>query len=248
MRSVFLKLYPLFLFIVAIGVISGCHTAFGIYHTVHKGETLYAISRTYDIPVQQLKEANFLRNANTIYPGEQLFIPGASRVKRVDQSKPDQHTKSAKRGNKRNHGGSSTSIGKSKGKSGSSIAPKNKVVFRWPVEGVLTSGFGPRHGKMHTGIDISAPQGTPIVAAAAGTVIYSDNTQRGFGNMVLIQHDHGFYTVYAHNQFNSVHKGDRVRKGDVIGKVGQTGRTTGPHVHFEIRYHKQPIDPLEYLP
>jgi murein DD-endopeptidase MepM/ murein hydrolase activator NlpD len=119
--------------------------------------------------------------------------------------------------------------------------------FLWPVNGVINSGFGPRGSSFHDGIDIAAPEGTPILAIEAGEVIYSDQL-RGYGNMVIVRHAGGFISVYAHNESNLVRVGQTVARGEVVGKVGSTGRVSGPHLHFEIRRNNAAEDPLRYLP
>lgn len=117
----------------------------------------------------------------------------------------------------------------------------------WPVEGNITSRFGPRRGSTHDGLDIAAPLGTPILAAASGEVIYS-GALRGYGNLVILRHREGYATVYAHTQKNLVKEGERVRRGQAIARVGQTGRASGPHLHFEIRKDNLARNPLRYLP
>ncbi len=114
--------------------------------------------------------------------------------------------------------------------------------------GTLTSRYGPRGRRIHKGIDIGAKPGTPIYAAAAGTVVYSDDKQRGYGNLVILKHAGGWATVYAHNRRNLVDEGDTVRQGAPIAEVGSTGRSTGPHLHFEVRRRGKAVDPLKQLP
>lgn len=121
--------------------------------------------------------------------------------------------------------------------------------FLWPVPNFyrVSSHFGPRGRRHHDGIDIPAPSGTPIIASDTGVVIYSDNGIRGYGNMIVIAHGDDIFTVYAHNRKNKVDKGDRVEKGQVIALVGNTGRSTGPHVHYEIRVKNRVRNPAQYL-
>lgn len=121
--------------------------------------------------------------------------------------------------------------------------------FLWPVPHFyrVSSHFGPRGRKHHDGIDIPAPRGTPIVAVDHGVVVYSDNGIRGYGNMILLAHGEDVFTVYAHNRKNLVSKGDKVVKGQVIGHVGNTGRSTGPHLHFEIRVKNKVRNPAQFL-
>ncbi|MGA9760825.1 MAG: peptidoglycan DD-metalloendopeptidase family protein [Gaiellaceae bacterium] len=116
----------------------------------------------------------------------------------------------------------------------------------WPVQGVLTSPFGMRWGRMHEGIDIGAPQGTPIYAAAGGTVNYA-GWEGGYGNLTLIDHGNGLATAYGHQSQFAVSNGQTVSQGQLIGYVGSTGHSTGPHVHFEVRVNGVPNDPLRYL-
>ena len=103
-------------------------------------------------------------------------------------------------------------------------------------------------GRKHDGIDISAPRGTPIKSTDSGKVIYSGNEIRGYGNIVIIKHGPILTSVYAHNDVNLVQERDRVEKGQVIARVGRAGKTTGSYLHFEIRNHNRPIDPLLVLP
>lgn len=121
--------------------------------------------------------------------------------------------------------------------------------FMWPVPHFykVSSHYGPRGVKHHDGIDIPAPKGTPIVAVDDGMVIYSDNGIRGYGNMIVIAHGEDIFTVYAHNKTNKVDKGDKVKRGETIALVGNTGRSTGPHLHFEIRVKNKVRNPAQYL-
>jgi murein DD-endopeptidase MepM/ murein hydrolase activator NlpD len=120
--------------------------------------------------------------------------------------------------------------------------------FIWPARGVLTSGFGWRWGRMHRGIDIAAPVGTPIVAAAAGVVEFSGWNSGGYGYMIDIRHADGTRTRYAHNSRLLVRVGDRVDQGQHIAAMGSTGFSTGPHVHFEIHVPNQgTVNPMSLL-
>ena len=122
-----------------------------------------------------------------------------------------------------------------------------KVEFGWPVRGRLASGYGLRGGAHHDGIDISGKSGTAIRAAEAGRVIHSDDSLAGYGNMVILKHAGVYSTVYAHNRRNLVKVGEFVKRGQVIAEVGETGRTSAPHVHFEVRRNGRPANPLDYL-
>lgn len=121
--------------------------------------------------------------------------------------------------------------------------------FIYPIHGaVLTSGYGPRWGRMHRGIDLAAPTGTPIVAAAPGRVAYAGWNEGGYGYLVEIDHPDGSKTRYAHNSRILVKVGDDVNQGQLISEVGSTGNSTGPHLHFEIHTGKGAINPLAMLP
>jgi murein DD-endopeptidase MepM/ murein hydrolase activator NlpD len=122
-------------------------------------------------------------------------------------------------------------------------------LFSWPVSGQIVSTFGPAAGGTHNdGINISAPEGTTVVAAEAGTIAYAGNELRGFGNLLLIKHDGGWVTAYAHNQVLLVKKGDRVRRGQAIARVGSTGGVGSAQLHFELRNGTKAVDPLDHLP
>ena len=124
--------------------------------------------------------------------------------------------------------------------------PPSSAGFIWPTSGTLTSGFGWRWGRMHEGIDIAAPTGTPISAAASGTVIHA-GWMGGYGNLVVIDHGNGLATAYGHQSSIAVGSGTYVSQGQTIGYVGSTGHSTGPHLHFEVRVNGSPVDPLGYL-
>lgn len=120
--------------------------------------------------------------------------------------------------------------------------------FGWPVQGKITSKYGATaDGLRNDGINIAAPAGAPVVAAADGVVAYAGNELRGFGNMILIRHADGWVTAYAHNQSLTVKKGDSVKRGQTIARIGQTGNVTSPQLHFEIRKGTAAQDPMKYL-
>lgn len=121
--------------------------------------------------------------------------------------------------------------------------------FEWPVDRArLTRGFLVQRRRPHLGIDLAAPTGTPIFASHHGVVIYAGRDFRGFGKMIIIEAENGWATLYAHLHEILVQEGERITQGVTIAKVGNTGRSTGPHLHFELRKDKMPVDPLPYLP
>jgi murein DD-endopeptidase MepM/ murein hydrolase activator NlpD len=119
--------------------------------------------------------------------------------------------------------------------------------FIWPLNGPVTSGYGYRWGRLHAGIDISGYTGQPIVSAKAGVVIEA-GSMGGYGNATIIDHGGGIATLYGHQTSISVGAGERVSQGEVIGTVGSTGYSTGPHLHFEVRVNGSPQNPMNYLP
>jgi lipoprotein NlpD len=194
---------------------------------VERHQTLYRICKTYGVDIKSVASLNGIPDHHKIRVGQRIFIPGAKRPVRVDIYLEDVVLESA---------------AKETGK----LAHK-RLDFGWPVEGKRTDLFEESERRRHLGIDISAAPGTPIKAAAPGVVIYAGNTIRGYGNLIILRHSEEIVTVYAHNQVNLVEEGSPVERGQVIGRVGQTGRATGCHLHFEIRNNNKAVDPLLYL-
>ena len=127
--------------------------------------------------------------------------------------------------------------------------PTVRPTYITPAAGVISSGYGMRWGRMHSGIDIAAPIGTPVMAAAAGTVEFAGWTEGGYGNLIDIRHRDGSLTRYGHLDRVQVRQGDSVTQGQMIGEMGSTGRSTGPHLHFEIRLAQRgAVNPMAYLP
>jgi len=143
-----------------------------------------------------------------------------------------------------------------------SLVPRSRNIFSraninvfpgiWPVTGALGSGFGARsdpfsgEGARHSGIDIEAPMGTPVKAAADGIVI-SAGWNGGYGRCVIVDHGNGYQTWYGHLSAIVAMQGQEIRQGDELGKVGMTGRATGPHLHYEVRIHSTPVNPYRFL-
>jgi murein DD-endopeptidase MepM/ murein hydrolase activator NlpD len=198
----------------------------GIYHIVRRGENLFRIGKAYDISYRELARINRIRDPSEIRVGQSVFIPGATRRLPVEIITPENASLERPR---------------------TPFRLEKKDGFLWPVAGKITSNFGRRGATFHDGIDIAAPEGTPIRAIESGEVLYSDRL-RGYGNLIIIRHLGGFASVYAHNRRNRVREGQKIRRGEIIAEVGSTGRVTGPHLHFEIRKNNITRDPLYYLP
>ncbi|HSB06105.1 MAG TPA: M23 family metallopeptidase, partial [Thermodesulfobacteriota bacterium] len=193
----------------------------GVYHTVERHQTLYRICKTYGVDIQEVARLNGITVVSKIQTGQKIFIPGAEEVLKVEIYVDDVVKEP---------------VDKERGKT-----THEELDFIWPVEGRCIALFEDEERKMHQGIDISSLSGTPIKASNAGRVIYSGNTIRGYGNLIILRHSGGFVSVYAHNQTNLVEEGVWVGKGQIIGKVGQTGRASGPHLHFEIRKNNKAV-------
>jgi murein DD-endopeptidase MepM/ murein hydrolase activator NlpD len=125
--------------------------------------------------------------------------------------------------------------------------PRAPMRLAWPVSAAVGDAFGPRGNRFHAGIDLPAPSGTPVAAAAAGRVVFAGPSGGGWGRMVLVAHRHGVRTRYAHLSRIAVHLGQRVVTGSTLGRVGATGEATGPHLHFEVLLRGANIDPLSAL-
>jgi murein DD-endopeptidase MepM/ murein hydrolase activator NlpD len=197
----------------------------GVYHVVERHQTLYRICKTYGVDLKWVASLNSIPDPSKIETGQRIFIPGAKKVLKVEIYIDDVAAEQGKR---------------------AKIVYK-KLDFIWPVEGKITNVFEGSESKRHQGIDIACSIGTPIKASNAGTVIYSNNTIKGYGNLVIIRHSEEYVTVYAHNHVNLVEERAWVEKGQIIGKVGQTGRATGSHLHFEIRRNNKAMDPMLFL-
>jgi len=204
-----------------------CAGPAGLRHRVERGESLYRIAKAYGVTPEELARVNGIRDTGRIEVGQVIVVPRARRALPVGVITPE-----SARGDR----------------PAPPELPRGPSPFVWPVEaGVVTSPFGPRGDTHHDGIDIGSREGAPVRAARAGRVLYSDHL-RGYGNLIIVAHDDGYATVYAHNRENRARPGAEVRQGDVIALVGQSGTTSGPNLHFEVRKDNIARNPLFYLP
>ncbi len=187
-------------------------------YSVRRGDTLHHIAQRYGVSVSSLMSLNGITDPRSLQVGQVLTIPGYTSYAAIEHHGEDYSSERPTR------------------------------VFAWPVDhGEISSGFGIRNGTMHDGVDIAAPLGTAVRAAESGTVIYAGRL-RGYGNVIILRHDDHYVTVYGHNSSNLVREGDVVARGQVIASIGDSGRTTGANLHFEVRRDNTARNPLAYLP
>jgi murein DD-endopeptidase MepM/ murein hydrolase activator NlpD len=203
------------------------------YHLVKPKESIHRIAKMYGLSVFNILDYNNL-NTYKLEPGMKIMLI-AGKTKPAEASKPT--VKQAKP--------KTTKTGKPIPTHPTITKPKTKLAL--PLNGEVTSEFGLRNGRPHKGIDIASDKGDPIHAALKGEVVYS-GTQRGYGNVIILEHDNYIMTVYAHNEANLVRLGETVSKEQPIATVGQTGTASGPHLHFEYRIKGKAINPREVLP
>ncbi len=228
------------------------------YH-VERGDTLYAISRKTGVSVAKLAQANGLRPPYTLSPGQEVLAPaaqlGATTPTHVATTTPATPQPVLQRREEKQLAAASAPTPEPQpdvadlAQQVSFTTPDDpNALFVWPVRGAVISEYGVGDlGKRNDGINIAAPAGTPVRASADGEVVYRGSELEGFGNLLLVKHTDGFVTAYAHNDAMLVKKGDVVRKGQVIAKVGQTGSVTTPQLHFEIRQKLKSVDPISLL-
>ena len=230
------------------GGTSGQEPLPGKWITVIAGDRISKLAQDHQVSQEDIVEVNGIHDPSRILVGQRLFIPNFARDLSGDSPYTDQAQLAS-------HPTRPPSIEQRPGIRILRGAPIQEMRrMRWPLvlslkSGVgLSSGFGPRKGKSHKGIDIRAPLGTPIRAALAGEVIRSEHSSGGYGWVIYLRHAGGVETRYAHQQKNVVRVGQVVQTGSIIGLVGSSGRSTGPHLHFEIRIQGEALDPLNFLP
>jgi len=213
-----------------------------LFHVVRRGETLSQVASLYGVTLEALQVANRLKDPDHLVPGQKLRIrtqDGLVGVKLEPGARADARVLFL--GGQRHLERSSHSRAKA------------QRGFIWPVDGSLTSPFGERDHVMggsgtqfHAGVDLAVPIGSPVRAAQEGIVVFA-GYNGDYGKVVKLDHLNGYSTLYAHNARIFVHVGQTVKQGQVICLSGNTGRSTGPHLHFEVHKDGWPIDPLPHL-
>ena len=227
-------------------VIRGSQSADGETYIVKSGDSLSRIGKQFGVGVSELQRHNSLSGSN-IRIGQKLSIPGVKSSRSASLDTPEYGvdpvvTGSAKQVDSQTTSAISTGEG--------TTAPKRTGIsdFRWPVRGRIVSGFGEKQGSENNdGIDISVPEGTAVRAAENGVVIYTGTEISMYGKLILVRHEDGWVSAYAHNRDYEVTKGEQVRRGQIIARSGKTGETDRPKVHFELRKESNPVDPEKYL-
>lgn len=192
----------------------------GLVHTIKSGQTLSDIATTYGTSAAAVAKANGITVSSTIFAGARLVIPGASSTYWDTVS---------------------------------ALAKGKASQFIWPLLGEVVSSFSWRthpvlgHRHHHDGIDIDVSEGTAVYASAGGEV-YFYGEQPGYGNVAILRHEGGYYTLYGHLKSATVKAGQYVEKGQQIALSGNTGISSGPHLHFELRNGEFPVDPIGFLP
>lgn len=227
-------------------------------HTVRSGETLWDIAHQHGLNIDSLIGANNISNMNSIKPGQEFkILPIKGIIYRVS---PGESVASiAGKFNIK----SETIMKDNNIKNPSNLKIDQNLILRgakpefsyqdrldqkfmYPINTRITSYYGPRWGRVHEGIDFAAPMGSPIRAVSSGRVVYS-GWASGYGYVVIIEHQKGLRTLYAHNSKLLVRSGESVGRGEVISRSGNTGNSTGPHLHFEVQVNGRPENPLNYI-
>lgn len=224
-------------------------------HVVAEGESLWNIARSYGVPPSRVRKVNKLteRQAARLKPGDVVWIPGVERKARPDRGArkgkvpPKRLSRRARRlglGTRRVAGQLlQGKVEKRWARAAAAGDARWIGTLRWPVtKGWYVRGFGSGEGGYHQAMDIGGEVGWNVRAAAAGIVAYSDDVVPGYGNMVMLVHPGSWVTLYAHNSINFVRPGQRVRRGAVLAELGSTGKSRGPHVHFELLFGGQQCD------
>ena len=220
----------------------------GIYHDVKQGQTLWSIAQVYRVDVQQLRRINRLAPSAALFVGQRLYIPGVTQQREVVSRCPCQPAQLAAVRSSPVVSVPPRLPSISPPDESPDLLPSSSGFFIWPLQGRVSRGVEYDEKRRHNGIDIVAPQGTLVRAAADGKVVFSGWGPSGYGRMVILQHPEGMVTIYAHNEQNYVRNGEYVRQGDQVAAVGKSGRASTYHLHFEIRRKTVPVPPEQWLP
>lgn len=242
-------------------------------YTVQPGDSIYNIARSHHAPYGELQRVNGITDPRKVRPGTVLKVPGApvaaaesisqQTPEAVATAQPQKLTQTTTQPTVINSGKQVAALADNATDAAPAVSKPEQVAaaeaavpaptadsikLRWPATGKIIAGFGGRPDGTHNdGINVSVPLGTDVHAAEAGVVAYAGSELKGYGNLILVRHDNGWVTAYAHNDELLVKRGDKVRRGQVISKAGKTGTVDQPQVHFELRQGSKPVDPTPYL-
>jgi murein DD-endopeptidase MepM/ murein hydrolase activator NlpD len=225
-------------------------------HVIAPGETLMKLSRQYRKPLAAIARANHIAPYTLVKVGDRIVIPGV-RTPQAAVPKPATvaHKPEPAPAQKLASVPPAVSANTVSPVAREPAAPKATPdvtsampSFRWPVRGRVITAFGARpSGAQNDGINVAVPEGTPIKASEDGVVAYAGSELKSYGNLVLVRHSNGYVTAYAHASEIMVKRDDRVKRGQIIAKAGQTGTVAAPQLHFEIRKGSTPVDPMPFL-
>ena len=234
-------------------------------HVVKGGDTVYSIARRYQVDMDALVRLNTIPASYVISPGQRLLLPDrpAAETELAGQLAAGATKLSSAAAASEPVAQTMVAAWTPSSQPAQVLAampppavpgpipeapPRAGDKFLWPVDGELLLNFGPKQGGLHNdGINIAAPRGSPVLAAENGVVAYVGNELRGFGNLLLIKHDDGWMTAYAHNEAILVGRGARVERGQIVARVGDSGNVVTPQLHFEIRRGTRAVDPANLL-
>ena len=210
------------------------------------GDTLYSLSRKYSVPVNDLAVMNSIKPPFTLSVGQVLRVPDLQGKQVVQDKNQSVDMKAGVVAKEKSE--PVKKISSDPSKKLPKITARSSSKFSWPLRGKILSEYGAKsNGLFNDGVNIAASKGTAIKAAENGVVAYAGNEVKGMGNLIIIQHDAGWMTVYAHMDSMNVRRGTKVSVGQVIGKVGETGKVDRPQLHFEIRKGTKAYNPSSYL-
>jgi len=258
-----------YLVLLGLVLLSGCVAQPGIYHTVEPGQTLYRIGRAYQVDERHLARINGIDDPTNLRVGQRLYIPVATQAVVVPKifEQSGQRVVGGEKGPPQAIAvtPNSPQASQQKPRANTSSLPKPSTVapsvdkpsvpqapdkgrFQWPLKGPVVRSFGSAGGTLNKGIEISSPIGSAVRSAGAGRVIYSSDGVAGYGNLIIIRHDDGFFSVYGFNKKNLVSVGSFVSRGQRIALSGSSPGGGSPRLHFEIRNGKDAVNPIFYLP
>jgi murein DD-endopeptidase MepM/ murein hydrolase activator NlpD len=230
-------------------------------HTIKAGESLYGIARQHRVSLAELQRVNGIDNPLRVKVGTTLQVPGTAAAPAAAPTPGRELAQEAPTAAKIINAANERKVVASRsdqvsdadpvaapGPAGPSGSEAMGGRFRWPARGRVIAAYGRRPDGTHNdGINLALPQGAEVHASEAGKVAYAGNELKGYGNLVLIRHDNGWVSAYAHNDQLLVKRDDVVRRGQVIAKAGKTGSVDQPQLHFELRQGSRPVDPMEHL-